>query len=287
MEHDDGKIAESWWSGTGGRADAGPAAPPQENTAEWEALREKFVSTRQAPDPVETSHAMRVWKRRLMLTPIIGIVGVTALYYVLTSDGGVPAKVRNVVDALLTEQPVAVPATEDDSEAPQPASKKNRNSKRAARVPASSARPEGPAAATLHEESPFTIEVIDRNRRTIVHAYGDPLPLAVSGGSTSAAVVQEVPDLVIEETITPEGVASRTTNVGASVVLAGTVATDGRMRDVRVVRGPAEFVPAAIEAVRRWRFNVLQRDGIAVERPARVTVNMAIRTDGTLTPGLR
>lgn len=281
MEQDDAKIAESWWSGTAGRgADevVAPAAAAEDPT-DWDSLRQKFVASHAAAPEQQGSRQRRVLRSLVLFLTVVVVLVVAASFLVVAGHPTMSAGIRDTIGALLDEAPspdVTAPQKE-----PTPAPRKQSRARRG-RAPVAVPVPnaEGRIEAAVREEPPFTIEVIDRNRRTVVHAYDNPLQVAVGARPLVTGTAPEVPSLVIEETIGPGGAISRSTNVGGSVVLSGIVATDGRMRDLQVVRGPAEFVPAAMEAIRRWRFTVLQENGVPVERPARVTVNMAIKADG-------
>jgi hypothetical protein len=285
VEQDDAKIAEKWWSGTAGSqtGDAGAGADPKlESSTDWESLRQKFVLTHDSQTAGKRAHSTRGFRTLMFLFGILGVIVAGASLLVLAGDSVVPERVRDSLSALLDQPPVAVAPTEE-----QPPAGVSRKKSRARRGNAQGdvfreSRPR--VEATAREASPFIIEVIDGNRRTVVRAYDDPVLLAVDQPQPVTVTSPEVPTLVIEETIGAGGTVSTTTNVGASVVLSGIVTPDGHMRDLRVVRGPAEFVPAAMEAIRRWRFTVKRDDGVAVERPARVTVNLAIKADGAPSP---
>ena len=49
------------------------------------------------------------------------------------------------------------------------------------------------------------------------------------------------------------------------VVLHVTIATDGKVKNVSVLNGNSELVPAAIDAVRKWRFQPFVKDGNNIE----------------------
>ena len=275
MEQDDAKIAEKWWSGTSEPSGAA-AEPPAAESADWEALRQKFATSHEAQPASKGAHSSRALRTFVLLVAILFALLVGGSLLVLSGGSHLPAQVRDTMGALFEEAPAqAVSAVEPSQEkARRPKAKIN------GRKVSNARESEVIVPSVVKEEPPFTIEVIDRNRRTVVHAYEDPLHIAVEDPSLVSTVAPDVPSLVIEEKIRPDGSFRTTTNVGASVVLTGIIGTDGKMRDLSVVRGPVEFVPAAMEAVRRWRFGVAQQEGLPTERPARVTVNMAIKSDG-------
>jgi protein TonB len=65
--------------------------------------------------------------------------------------------------------------------------------------------------------------------------------------------------------------------VQGSVLLQVLIGTDGVIRDLRVLSGPAILASAAREAVREWKFKPYLQNGRAVETSANVTVNFTIK----------
>jgi TonB family protein len=57
-----------------------------------------------------------------------------------------------------------------------------------------------------------------------------------------------------------------------SVLIDAVVATDGSVRQARVVQGARQFVEAAVTAVRQWRYEPVRLNGQPVEVQIRVTV---------------
>jgi hypothetical protein len=60
------------------------------------------------------------------------------------------------------------------------------------------------------------------------------------------------------------------------VVLTGVVGTDGKMRDLRVIKGPDELRQAAIDTVMRWVYHPYTHNGALVEVATTVTVNFTM-----------
>jgi len=56
--------------------------------------------------------------------------------------------------------------------------------------------------------------------------------------------------------------AARAAGVTGSVELHFTIAPDGRVQNIRVVKGNDLLANAAVEAVKQWRYRPAQRDGI-------------------------
>jgi protein TonB len=71
--------------------------------------------------------------------------------------------------------------------------------------------------------------------------------------------------LIVHKTdpIYPE--AARRANVQGVVVLETLVGTDGSVLDVRAVSGPEDLAPAAVDAVKWWRFQPYLVNGQAVQ----------------------
>jgi len=62
-----------------------------------------------------------------------------------------------------------------------------------------------------------------------------------------------------------------------AVVLQAVVGADGRIEDAQWASGPVELTPAAIAAIRRWKFQPDPGKG-AVRRPIYITVNFTVST---------
>jgi TonB family protein len=85
-----------------------------------------------------------------------------------------------------------------------------------------------------------------------------------AGGSLASAVPPAYP------------VAAKAAGIEGKVVLKGVIGTDGKMRDLRVVKGPDELRQAAIDAVMRWVYHPYTHDGALVEVATTVTVNFTM-----------
>src|SRR5450432_1150188 len=66
---------------------------------------------------------------------------------------------------------------------------------------------------------------------------------------------------------------ARQARVSGTVELLGVLATDGRIHELRVLRGHPLLVKAALDAVRQWIFEPTLLNGQAVEVAAPITVN--------------
>ena len=65
-------------------------------------------------------------------------------------------------------------------------------------------------------------------------------------------------------------------HIQGPVVLNAVVRTDGSVQEVKVVSGEPELVPAAVEAVKQWRFQPQRAKGNPVEFETQITVNFSL-----------
>lgn len=100
------------------------------------------------------------------------------------------------------------------------------------------------------------------------------LPAKTSSGES---VVAQVPAAEMEHLLThkvdpvyPE--AAKQTNAQGMVVLDAVIGSDGRVRNLKPVSGPDVLEPAALEAVRWWRFEPYRVNGKPVEVETTVAV---------------
>ena len=54
------------------------------------------------------------------------------------------------------------------------------------------------------------------------------------------------------------------------------IGKDGRINDLRAVSGPEELVPAALEAVKKWRYQPFELNGEIVEVQTDIRVNFQL-----------
>jgi protein TonB len=69
---------------------------------------------------------------------------------------------------------------------------------------------------------------------------------------------------------------ARRKGIQGVVVLKATIGQDGSIGDLQVVSGAQELVPAAVEAVRQWRYKPLLYMGIPVEAETQIQVNFTL-----------
>jgi TonB family protein len=70
--------------------------------------------------------------------------------------------------------------------------------------------------------------------------------------------------------------AARRQNIQGPVTLSAVVDEDGSVRSVTVLSGDSALAPAALEAVRQWRFKPYRVNGRATEFATRITVNFRL-----------
>ena len=70
--------------------------------------------------------------------------------------------------------------------------------------------------------------------------------------------------------------AARKAHIQGEVVLRATIGTKGNVENLQVVSGPAELTPAAVEAVKQWKYRPYRKDGRAVEVETDITVNFTL-----------
>lgn len=69
---------------------------------------------------------------------------------------------------------------------------------------------------------------------------------------------------------------ARIARVQGPVVLAAIISKDGTMQHVQLISGHPMLVPAAIEAVRQWRYKPYILNGEAIEVETQITVNFVL-----------
>ena len=69
---------------------------------------------------------------------------------------------------------------------------------------------------------------------------------------------------------------ARSVRVQGSVVLAAVIGKEGAIENLRLISGHPMLVPAAIEAVRQWRYRPYILNGEAVEVETQITVNFML-----------
>jgi protein TonB len=71
---------------------------------------------------------------------------------------------------------------------------------------------------------------------------------------------------------------AKTAHVGGLVILEATVGTDGRVKEVTILRGQPLFNDAALAAVRQWVYRPLLLNGVPTEFILTVTLSFSFKT---------
>lgn len=90
-----------------------------------------------------------------------------------------------------------------------------------------------------------------------------------------AASVQEAMLLEMTPPLYPP--AAKMARVQGTVRLRAVVDRQGRITELKVVSGHALLVPAAVEAVKKWRYRPTYLNGEAVEVAAEIVVNFLLQ----------
>ena len=79
---------------------------------------------------------------------------------------------------------------------------------------------------------------------------------------------------------------ARQARIQGTVVLKVVISTSGEVRDLQLVSGHPMLAPAAIEAVKQWRYKPYVEDGQAVDVETNVQVNFKLAVDKPLIRGV-
>jgi TonB family protein len=158
------------------------------------------------------------------------------------------------------------------------------------------AAPAPAVAITRNVLPPLEIEVVAGNTHGTFHLGNKPVNVELP--PASAATVAQGPATVATERVQmsldpaqdqdkvqarPKAIEAsypllgRQMKVQGSVLLQALIGTDGVIRDLRVLGGPAILASAAREAARQWQFKPYLQNGKPVETQATITVNFTIK----------
>jgi protein TonB len=112
-----------------------------------------------------------------------------------------------------------------------------------------------------------------------VAAAQEPVPVRVGGMIKEPIKIKHV------DPVYPE--IAKNAKIQGVVILETTIARDGTVRDVRVLRPVALLTDAAIAAVKQWQYTETQVNGEAVEVLMTVTVNFNLNDDGSPAPSAK
>jgi bla regulator protein blaR1 len=103
---------------------------------------------------------------------------------------------------------------------------------------------------------------------TVAQDSGDAARAHASRHEMSALIVKKV------QPVYPE--AAKKAHIQGEVVLRAIIGKEGDVENLQVVSGPAELAPAAIDAVKQWKYRPYMKDGQAVEVETEISVNFTL-----------
>ncbi len=263
------------------------SAPADE--AELRRLREITAGREKAESPQPRPSFAPILLLILLLF-LLGLVWTTKAFLLPTSTiSDLMIQAETMVSSFGggNEATVTAPASEE----PAPPEAKNekrgrRSSGAGARTGAGAAGAEGESleaqaepgalAAAPAPPRPFNVEVVDSARRLEPRYTDRTVNLSVQGGRGQR--VQVDPGDLERIATRPPTVLVREGSVQGSVVLRAVIDRQGYIRELAVVRGPADMTAAAIEAARHWRFKPYLQNGQPVETETLITVDFNIST---------
>jgi len=87
---------------------------------------------------------------------------------------------------------------------------------------------------------------------------------------------QEMMGLIVKKVNPQYPEAAKKAHIQGEVVLRATIGTKGEVENLQVVSGPRELAPAAVEAVKQWKYRPYRKGGRAVEVETDITVNFTL-----------
>ncbi len=265
----------------------GYGSVPGSDEGEIRHLREITAGREQAETPGPRPSFLPVISLLLLLV-LLGLVWTTKAF-VLPTD-----TIRDLMAQMETavgsfgggdQASVIIPAS-----AAEPAPSDSKDKKRRTRPAASTTRatpgvpspeeaalePDPELAATPAPPKPFNVEVVDSERRLEPRYTERTVNLSLQGGRQQRVPVD--PGTMARMATRPPTVLSREGSLQGSVVLRAVIDRQGHIRELAVVRGPADMTAAAIEAARHWRFKPYLQNGQPVETETLITVDFNIST---------
>jgi TonB family protein len=99
-----------------------------------------------------------------------------------------------------------------------------------------------------------------------VNADGESTPqrIRVGRGVMARRLISSIPPAYPQE--------ARDKSIQGTVLLQVILAKDGTVKELRALEGPPELIPAALDAVKQWRYSVTQLNGEPVEVESEVSV---------------
>jgi TonB family protein len=110
---------------------------------------------------------------------------------------------------------------------------------------------------------------VEAQTQVFVNFLGEPPAPAQPLAAPADAAFQPAELISRREPIHPSGSFE---DLGGTVVFQARIGLDGRLSNIRVTDGPAELVPAALEAVKQWIYRPAKMNGQPIESDTRITV---------------
>ncbi len=257
----------------------GYGSVPQGDESEIKHLREITAGREQAEGPRPKGHRNAYILLALLLIAL-GLVWSGKAFVLPTETLSdlmieVDTAVAKFTDGQQT--PVIIPAAAEETEKPADA-KNGKRRTRTAGAPSSSGRMgnglepaiESSEAGVMAEPppppKPFNVEVVDADRRVQPRYTNRTVNLNTQSSQPGTGNL----------TTRPPTVLAREGSVQGSVVLRAVIDRQGQIRELAVVKGPADLTAAAIEAARNRRFQPYLQDGRPVETETLITVDFNI-----------
>jgi periplasmic protein TonB len=102
----------------------------------------------------------------------------------------------------------------------------------------------------------------------VVQESAQPAPAEVSRQEMSSLVVKKVQPQYPES--------ARKARIQGEVILRAIIGKEGDVENLQVVSGPRELAPAALDAVRQWKYRPYMKEGQAVEVKTEIDVNFTL-----------
>jgi TonB family protein len=113
---------------------------------------------------------------------------------------------------------------------------------------------------------------VESQSQVFVNFVGDRAAAAPPSPAPAAGAFQQAELILRKEPIHPGG---ELQSLAGTVIFQARVGLDGRLSNIRVTDGPAELVPAALEAVKQWVYRPAKLDGQAIEADTQIGLRFA------------
>jgi protein TonB len=108
---------------------------------------------------------------------------------------------------------------------------------------------------------------VEAQSQVFVNFRGEPAGATLPSSAPAAGAFEPAALISRKEPIHPGGDLQ---SLGGTVIFQARVGLDGRLSNIRVTDGPAELVPAALEAVKQWVYRPAKIDGQPIEAETQI-----------------